>query len=392
MTAPSLREVPWRLLFLHAGAFAATAALASYLSEQLRRSDERLAESESELAAITALHESIVQSVNSGLLTIDAGGRITFLNRAAEQMLGLSLGALTGRHADRFLGAFHIETARGETDLARADGTRVRLGYSSFPLLGRKGAPMGTAVIFQDLTQLRSMEERVARSERLADLGQMAAGLAHELRNPLASMMGSVELLGGAPLGAEDRRLLDIVLREGGRLEQLVTEFLAFARPAPPRREPFDLGVLAGEALEAFEHDPAAAGVEVRRELRPAPASGDPDQLRQVLWNLLLNAAQALQAAPPGDRRGWVKVSCGRSAGGGVELVVEDSGPGVAPADQPHVFTPFFTTKPNGTGLGLATVHRIVDSHGGSLTLESEPGHGARFSVRLPALTAAPPV
>lgn len=385
LVAPRLDAVPWLLLFVHAGAFAATAVLAGYLAEQLRRTDEKLAERESELATITALHESIVQSVNSGLLTIDPGGRVTFLNRAGEQMLGLSPRELTGRLAERFLGAFHIDTARGETDLVRPDATRVRLGYSSFPLLGRSGKPLGTAVIFQDLTQLRSMEERMARSERLADLGQVAAGLAHELRNPLASMMGSVELLRGAPLGSEDRRLLDIVLREGGRLAQLVSDFLAFARPAPPRREPFDLAALAAEELEAFEHDPAATGVELRRVLRAAPATGDPDQLRQVLWNLLLNAAQALPpAASPGLPRGWLEVTCAPLPGGGALLAVEDDGPGVAPADQERIFTPFFTTKPAGTGLGLATVHRIVDAHGGTLTLDARPGLGARFSVQLP--------
>jgi two-component system, NtrC family, sensor histidine kinase PilS len=332
-----------------------------------------------------------VQSVTSGLLTIDADGRVTFLNRAGEQMLGVSWRDLMGGRAESWLGAFHIDTARGETDVVRADQTRLRLGYSTFPLLGRQGTSFGTAVIFQDLTQLRAMEERVARSERLADLGKLAAGLAHELRNPLASMMGSVELLRGALLGPEDHRLLDIVLREGGRLEHLVTEFLAFARPAPPRRGRFDLATVVAEALEAFHHDPAAEGVELRRELEPAPATGDPDQVRQVLWNLLLNAAQALPARPgPGQARGKVRVACRPLADGGSELVVEDDGSGIAPADQALLFTPFFTTKPEGTGLGLATVHRIVDAHGGSLTVDSTPGEGARFTVRLPPAASQP--
>jgi two-component system, NtrC family, sensor histidine kinase PilS len=392
VAAPRLAAVPWTLLFVHAGAFAATAVLAGYLSEQLRRSGERLAESENELANITALHESIVQSVNSGLLTIDSAGRVTFLNRAGEQMLGLSWRELMGRRAEPWLGDFHMDTARGETDVVRPDKARMRVGYSTFPLVGREGTHLGTAVIFQDLTQLRAMEERVALSERLADLGELAAGLAHELRNPLASMMGSVELLRGALLGTDDRRLLDIVLREGGRLEHLVTDFLAFARPSPPRREPFDLAALVAEALEAFEHDPAADGVELQRELEPTPAVGDPDQIRQVLWNLLLNAAQALQvASAPGTDRGRVRVACRPRVDGGAELVVEDDGPGIAMADQEKLFTPFFTTKPYGTGLGLATVHRIVDAHGGSLTVESAPGKGARFTAWLPAVPALDP-
>jgi two-component system, NtrC family, sensor histidine kinase PilS len=391
LTTQGPASVPWTLIFVHAGAFAATAVLAGYLSEQLRRSDEQLAERESELATITALHESIVQSVTSGLLTIDADGRVTFLNRAGEQMLGVSWRDLMGGRADSWLGAFHIDTARGETDVVRPDQTRLRLGYSTFPLLGRQGTAFGTAVIFQDLTQLRAMEERVARSERLADLGQLAAGLAHELRNPLASMMGSVELLRGTLLGPEDHRLLDIVLREGGRLEHLVTEFLAFARPAPPRRERFDLAAVVAEALEAFQHDPNADGVELRRELEPAPATGDPDQVRQVLWNLLLNAAQALPSAgEPGRSRGRVRVACRPLADDGAELVVEDDGSGIALGDQAMLFTPFFTTRPEGTGLGLATVHRIVDAHGGALTVDSTPGEGARFTVRLPPAASQP--
>jgi len=129
----------------------------------------------------------------------------------------------------------------------------------------------------------------------------------------------------------------------------------------------------------------------MRRDLEPAPATGDPDQVRQVLWNLLLNAAQALPAVPePGRTRGRVRVACRPIPAGGAELVVEDDGPGIALADQPQLFTPFFTTKPEGTGLGLATVHRIVDAHGGTLTVDSTPGEGARFTVRLPPAARQP--
>jgi two-component system sensor histidine kinase PilS (NtrC family) len=381
--------LPWPLLFVHAGAFGATAVLAGYLAEQLRSTGQQLAERESDLAAITALHESIVQSVTSGLLTLDAGGRVTFLNRAGEQLTGLSLREVLGQPGAGRFGAFHRGTARGETDLDTPAGRR-RVGYSTFPLVSPAGAPLGTAVIFQDLTALRAMEERVARTDRLADLGRLAAGLAHELRNPLASMMGSVELLRAAAVGADDRRLLDIVLREGSRLAQLVTEFLAFARPAPPRRAPVDLAQLAGETLDAFAHDPSAAGVEVSRRLAPAPVRADAGQLRGVLWNLLLNAAQAAPPRRAGAPRGAVRVACAPTPEGGAELSVEDDGPGIAPADRERLFTPFFTTKPEGTGLGLATVHRIVDAHGGTVAVASSPGQGARFTVRLPPAAAEP--
>jgi two-component system sensor histidine kinase PilS (NtrC family) len=371
------------VLFAHGAAFLATGALAAYLAEQLRRAGERLAASESDLAFVTALHESIVQSVASGLITLDPLGRITFLNRAAEQITGWRLEEARGHPAGPRLEAFAADTRRGETDFQSERGERLRLGYTRFPLLGRDGREMGSAVIFQDLTEWRAMEDRVRRSEHLAELGRVAAGLAHELRNPLASMSGSVELLqAGGELGQEEHRLMDIVLREAERLNQLVTRFLEWSRPAPPRREATDLGRLLGETLVVFQNDPGAARVRLETDLRPALAACDPDQMRQVFWNLLANAAQAMDGAG-----GRIRVSCAGDASE-VQVVVADDGPGIDPGDLPRLFEPFFTTKREGTGLGLATVQRILDAHGGTIEVESAPGKGAAFTVRLPA---APP-
>jgi two-component system, NtrC family, sensor histidine kinase PilS len=210
----------------------------------------------------------------------------------------------------------------------------------------------------------------------------VAAGLAHELRNPLASMAGSVELLKASPgLSADDARLMEIVLREAGRLEGLVAAFLAFSRPSPPRPERVEVDRVLADTLEVFAHDPAAARVRVERSLAPAAAFCDAGQLRQVLWNLLANAAHAASQREGG---GAVRVSCAPE-GDRARLSVEDDGPGIAPADLPHLFTPFFTTKQGGTGLGLATVQRLVDAHGGTVEVSSAPGQGARFTVRLPA-------
>jgi two-component system sensor histidine kinase PilS (NtrC family) len=367
-------------LFAHGAAFAATAALASWLTEQLRRTDERLAESESDLAAVTALHESIVQSVTSGLLTLDLRGRVTFLNRAGEQIIGLSLDRLFGEPADRWFPTFARE-GRDEAEYVTPDGERRLLGYTVFDLHGRDRR-VGTAVIFQDLTGLRAMEEAMERSKRLADLGTVAAGLAHELRNPLASISGCVELLRAAQgLSPEDQRVMGIVLRETARLDALLTRFLEFTRPAPLQRVATDLAVVAGETLDVFAADPAAAGLRLERALMPTRASCDPDQLRQLTWNLLANAAQAIREAARG---GVVTVSCEPSPDGGAVLVVADDGPGIPAAVAARIFTPFFTTKPTGTGLGLAVAHRIVDAHGGAIVVESAPGEGARFTVRLP--------
>jgi two-component system sensor histidine kinase PilS (NtrC family) len=367
--------------FVHVTAFALTAALASYLSELLRSTRERLSAREGDLAALSALHASIVQSIGSGLLTVDMGGAITFLNRAGEQMMGISLADVRGQDASRWFPAFRSST-RGEADVTSAGGARLRLGYSSFELADPRGSPRGTVIVFQDLTSLRAMEEAIARSERLADLGRVAAGLAHELRNPLTSIMGCVELLrSGRAEGEEDRRLLGIVLREAGRLDNLVGELLAFARPAPLRKVGADLAVVAAETLDVFEHDPAGATVVVERALGPANAELDPDRFRQVLWNLLINARQAIELS--GRPSGRIGVSTGTEASG-PWIAVEDDGVGIDPSDRQRIFLPFYSTRDRGTGLGLATIHRIVEEHGGAIELESEPGRGSRFLVRLP--------
>jgi len=373
-------------LFAHGSAFAATGALAGYLAEMLRRTGERLAESESDLAAVTALHESIVQSVTSGLLTLDPRGRITFLNRAGEQITGLALSDVRGDPGERWFPAFSGD-AREEAEYVTAAGDRRLLGYTAFDLHGREGERSGTAVIFQDLTDLRAMEEAVHRSKRLADLGQVAAGLAHELRNPLASVSGCVELLRGAQgLSEEDQRVLGIVLRETARLDQLLTRFLEFTRPAPPHRVAAELALVVGETLDVFAADPVAQGVALERALSRTPVECDADQVRQVVWNLLANSAQAIREA---GRGGTIRVSCEPQPDGGALLTVADDGPGMAPAARARIFTPFFTTKPAGTGLGLAVVQRIVDAHGGSVGVESRPGAGARFTVRLPGPRSA---
>ncbi len=378
-------------LFTHCAAFVATAALAAYLAEQLRTTGEQLEATgeqlrrrESDFAELSALHETVVQSMTAGLVTLDRERRVTFLNRAAEELTGTGLERALGRPAAATFPEFESGVGRGELEHVRGDGARIRLGYSTFPLTARDGRAIGSAVLFQDLTRLREMEEALRRSERLADLGLVAAGLAHEIRNPLASMSGSIELLRDRAGGSgEDQRLMEIVLREAGRLEELVAQFLAFARPAPPRKEPTDVAAVLGETLQVFRNAPQAACVRIEAALSPALADCDAAQIRQVAWNLLSNAAQAVGAADGSDGA-RIRVGCGPDPAG-ARFEVEDDGPGIAPSDLEKLFIPFFTTKPGGTGLGLATVHRIVDAHDGSIRVTSSPGKGSRFSVFLPA-------
>ncbi len=369
-------------LFVHASAFVTTAALAGYLAEQLQRTGERLAVREEDLAAITALHEAVVQSVASGIVTLDTQGRITFLNRAAEQMTGLRAGAVRGEPAKRWFGAFQAGAVRSEADLDNGRGEVRRIGYDAFPLRGRDARPLGSAIIFQDLTGVRAMELAMKRHERLADLGRIAAGLAHELRNPLASMTGCLELLrGNGALGEEDAHLTEIVLREAARLDQLVSRLLSFTRPEASQRREVDLAQLAGDTLEMFGGDRLSDRVRLDAELSSVRVSCDADQVRQVLWNLLRNATEAATARQGGG--GAVVVRVG-PRGGAAVIAVEDNGAGIAPSALPHLFTPFFTTKETGTGLGLATVQRIAEAHGGSVGVDAPAGGGARFTFALP--------
>jgi two-component system sensor histidine kinase PilS (NtrC family) len=264
---------------------------------------------------------------------------------------------------------------RGEISLG---GGRA-LGVSVAPLVDVKDRPVGRILNFLDLTELRRMEEQVLRARRLAIVGQLAAGVAHEIRNPLASISGSIELLRDAPqVDEENRQLMEIVLREVERLNGLVTELLEYARPRERVLGTIELDGLLQETVRVFSQDRSTSGVAVKLETRPARITGDPAQMRQVVWNLLRNAAEAMPqggeiALSMADEPEWV------------ELVISDTGSGIPAEDLERIFDPFFTTKTHGNGLGLATVHRIVTEHGGTIAVESKAGAGTEFRVRLPA-------
>jgi two-component system sensor histidine kinase PilS (NtrC family) len=347
-------------------AFLLTAMLAAHLAEALRGARK-------ELAGLEALHRNVVESVASGIVTTDAGGSITYFNPAFAALTGCRLDEVRGQPlASRF-----PELHRATSGEARMAGRVLRYAVSPLEEEG------GSAIIVQDLTELRRMEEEVRRADRLAALGKLAAGLAHEIRNPLASMCGSIALLGQQPgLGDKERKLLTIVSREGERLESLVREFLAFARPSEPQLQQVEATQLVEETLDVFRQDAAARELRVQSEIEPGVrVRADSGQLRQVLWNLLSNAADAA------GRGGSVRARVRRVDGMAV-LEVEDSGPGIPGDDLQRIFDPFFTTKESGTGLGLAIVHRIVEAHGGQLAVRSVPGKTV-FSVALPMVAQA---
>jgi len=380
-----VEEVPNRYEALksisgHALAFLAVALLARRLAAEVQAG--RL-----ELRELAEIHRRIVDNVSSGLLTVSRTGEISSFNREAQRITGWSVAEALGGRLEQLFPALGPVDAAGRQERMQIrfesrDGRKLHLGMSVSMLRDPSGRADGAIVIFQDLTRVVEMEDELRRSERLGAIGQLATGLAHEIRNPLASLSGAIELL-TADLPEGDRNsqtLSQIVQRETARLNRLVSDFLTYARPGPGRFEPVELAPLFEELRTLFETDRScgiALELDVPAGLR---ALGNSDQLRQVFWNLLLNAAQS----EPVDGAVHVRAHAGTD---GQELVtcVEDHGCGFPPDALARLYEPFFTTKAKGTGLGLATVQRVVEAHGGRITVASERGKGTTVRVFLPS-------
>jgi two-component system, NtrC family, sensor histidine kinase PilS len=362
----------------HSVAFVAVALLARRLAAEVQAGREELQE-------LGELHRRIVDNVSSGLLTVTRAGLVSSFNQEAERITGFSAQGVIGRPLEELfptLGPIDAGERQRRIQLEYLDrsGRTLHLGMSLSWLRNAHNEPDGAILIFQDLTHLVEMEEQLRKSERLGAIGQLAAGLAHEIRNPLASLSGAVELL-ASDLPASDRHsqaLSQIVQRETARLNRLVSDFLTYARPGPGRSEPVALLALFEELAQLVARD-ASLGIEVRLDVPAGLAAlGNPDQLRQVFWNLVLNAAQS----EPSDRAVHVRA---RREGARVEVSIEDHGCGIDPEIRDRLFEPFYTTKPKGTGLGLATVHRVVEAHGGHIQITSAPGEGTTVRVVLPS-------
>ncbi len=363
-----------RLAFLCASNVLAqflTAVLTGFLARQLTTAGGRLSARERDLRDLTRLQQQILAAMPSGLLTCDVDGRITYVNRAAQQILGLDPSSTPGNVEDLIPGVRTLFTGRPRSEVTVTTPAGRRILGLTVSALSAPPAPL--LVVFQDLTELRRAEQELRRADRLAELGALSAQLAHEIRNPLAAMRGSAQLLspGADP---DTQRLVDILTREADRLGELVTDFLVFARPPAPVLRPCDLDELVRQTVELLSSDPLASGVSIDVELGGLQAEVDPDQVRQVLLNLLRNA---LAAAGKGGR---VRAFFSR-VDGQVRVHVWDSGGSIATADLPRIFEPFFSKRAGGTGLGLSTVHSIVRAHGGEIQVSSSPGEGTEFVV-----------
>jgi len=375
-----------RMLGLNLAGIAGVGVLAVNLAGQLERASASLQTERSATANLMSLHEDIVRSLPSGLITVDNDDHVLTINEAACAILNTQSSKVIGSDYQGImpgLAALLSQTAivtRGEISLDTEPQHKI-LGVSISPLFGADRERLGQVINFQDLTEVREMEKNVKQAERLAAVGSLAAGVAHEIRNPLASMSGAVELLReGKPEDDESAKLMGIVTREIDRLNSLIRDFLDYTNPSPPKKLIMDLCDVLNDTVTMFKQDRAFEGVTVesRFETSELVLESDPEKLRQVLWNLLRNAAQA---AIEGGKH--VDVSL-ETQGDSVVIAVRDDGPGITEGDMAKIFDPFFTTKSKGSGLGLATAHGIIRDLGGRIEVESRIGRGSTFVVVLP--------
>lgn len=381
-------------IFLHLTGFVLTAFITGYLTERARSTEDALRTSEVNYEELQRLHSSIVQHLENGLMTVTREGVIRVFNPYLQRLTGISQEAAYGRHCMKVFpqlpwGETSLQQMlQGEFSYRTADAAPLIIGYSTVPLSDSRGEPVGMIVTLRNLTKSRQLELALKRQDRLAALGELSARMAHEIRNPLAAISGSVQLLAGhGCLRDHEAKLLAIVMRESERLNGLITDFLAYARPASPRFEQFRLAELVDDlvlllAADArFERTTCTTDVPSEVMVR-----ADRGQLHQALLNLLQNGAEAM----PGG--GTLLLSVTRQdgyddAGQRIALVsisVSDEGNGLDEETFQHLYEPFWTTKPNGTGLGLATVYRIAEAHGGTIQAQPREGGGTTFTILLP--------
>jgi two-component system sensor histidine kinase PilS (NtrC family) len=378
--------------------------LAARMSERRRVADE-LKEAAASFADLNVLHERIVQSIGSGLITTDLEGKIYAFNRAAEEISGLRASEIIGESIFSLLGDEirpAVGICLGSTDrdsfssgqfearmrtALRKDGSRrhVAVSCSVSPLFGRHGRFSGLIITFQDVTQIRQLEDTLRRSDRLAAVGRMAAGLAHEIRNPLGSMSSALQFMQERSTPTpEEASLMNVVLRESDRLNGIITNFLAYARPSANgfshETTEMDVGQALHDCISLLRHSPEVNDSHILDcELPNAPVAikANETEIKQVFWNLLQNSVQAM---PNGGKLGVRFTEKGQNF---VRIEFQDTGCGISAEAKKHLFEPF-AHGARGMGLGLSIVHKIVSDHGGRIDVQSAQKKGTRITVDLP--------
>lgn len=391
------------MILVNIAAFYLVAFLSSYPSEQARKSRFELIAKQDDIIKLEALNDWIIKSMTSGLITLDSEARILLFNPAAERLFGIPARACIGQkllEALPFLTG-QIRLGNGEKNphgvrhsnfmdlpYLRPSGEKVFLRCSVSPLSSPDGSRGGRILFFQDITEMRQIEEDMKRVEGLALIGELAAGIAHEIRNPMASISGSIQMLKES-LEMDDvkTKLMDIMLREINRLNTLVSDFLLFARPKPSVVQSVDLNQLILDSLELFKNSAKwTEKIRVETHFRgPMRIESDPEQIKQILWNLSLNAVEAMKGegilsvrtdfVPSPESPVGVKKMA--------QITFRDTGEGFSQKALQFLFTPFFTTKEGGSGLGLAIVKRIAEGLKGRVSGKNHPDGGAEITVWL---------
>jgi two-component system, NtrC family, sensor histidine kinase PilS len=378
--------------------FFAVAYLSSYLGERLRQTGAELRVRRGQVASLRAIKENIIRSMRGGLISTDLDGKITEVNPAAAAILGRSPEALRGLSILEVLPGAELEGPSGGSPPAisrheflhrNPDGEQRTLGISASPLLVPEIGVVGCVYTFQDLTDEKRQQAENRVKERMATLGRMASAIAHEIRNPLASIGGSVKLLQNlSSLDEDQAKLISIVTRESERLNKMVSDFLLYSRDQRFDLREVDVANLLEETLLLLEHHPLfGSRTRIERKLpsRPVLVSADADKLRQVFWNICDNA---LKAMPEGGTLTAMIEESDETDDGCVRVIISDTGMGFPEEDLKKVFEPFQSGFQNGTGLGLAIVYQLIEGHGGRIRLESAPGKGASFVIDLPTKRA----
>lgn len=396
LSLPRVTDLPVPEIFYNLSINVLGFIMVGYLSGTL---GERLEKKARDLTELQEIHRFILESIDSGVFTTDSEGRLTSFNKKAELVMGYAKAEVRGRFWwDVFawpdLARDHLPPATvpgGIEEVSiRKDGRRIILGMNLSTLYDEQGIPIGIVGVFQDISLQKKMEEENRRRQWLAKIGEVSAGMAHEIRNPLAALSGSMQVLRKDLQPSDDNRpLLDLALRETERLNGIVSDFLQYARPRPLNLKEYDINELVQGTVSMLEQTTEYGGrIRFVRHLAPGSVVAllDPDQMQQVCWNLGLNACQAMPAG------GTLTVATNRGGGGSgamdgesVEIVFEDTGQGITEEHRDKIFDPFFTTKEEGTGLGLSVVHRIMEDHRGRVQVESVPGMGTRVRLTLPA-------
>jgi two-component system sensor histidine kinase PilS (NtrC family) len=390
-----------RLYFNIAANFAgfyATALLTSYLAEQQRSTSRELNAVRQNLAELRALNQNVIESIPSGLITLSTFGTATFVNPAGSTILHAPAAAILGRHVTE-LGFFTPDgwnaardrlatgsVVRKENEtLASVGGHSLNIGFAVTHLRTLDGQSAGYTLIFQDLTEMKKMEAELRLKDRMAAVGELSAGIAHEIRNPLAAIAGSVQVLRGSrSLTSQEQRLMSIVLKESERLNKSISDFLRFVRPQETRPAEFDIAASLAETLDLLENSSELDQRHtIRREIDPPSFSivGDGDQIRQVFWNIARNAVQAMP-------QGGVLTVRTAIEEDNYSIVFSDSGKGMSAADLERLFQPFRTNFPSGTGLGMAISYRIVQEHNGRIDVSSREGVGTAITIRFPLIVS----